>query len=272
MNEQDDWQIANDATRKAWNTNATFWDNRMGEGNDFVDVLIWPATLRLLDPQPDQRILDIACGNGLYARRLAALGADVVAIDFSHELIDLAKLKESYDDRIKYQVIDATSEQELLSLASQPFDAAVCQMALFDMADIETLMRTLPQLLRPGAPFVFTIAHPCFNNNFFKFVAEREDQGGELVTTYSLNLRGYMRSSADPGLAMAEQPVPHIYFHRPLHEILNTAFRFGFVMNGFEERAFPSDYEQLSHALSWGGNYSEFPPVLAARLISPGQS
>ncbi len=42
----------------------------MGEGNDFVEVLIWPATLRLLALQPGQRILDIACGNGLRASSL----------------------------------------------------------------------------------------------------------------------------------------------------------------------------------------------------------
>ena len=73
---------ANDETRAAWNANAGFWDKRMADdGNDFVNVLIWPATQRLLPVQPGQRILEIATGNGLYARRLAALGADVGAND-----------------------------------------------------------------------------------------------------------------------------------------------------------------------------------------------
>jgi len=63
---------ANDETRSAWNTNAPFWDEKMGEGNDFVNILQWPSILRLLDPQPGQRFLDIATGNGLTSRRLAA--------------------------------------------------------------------------------------------------------------------------------------------------------------------------------------------------------
>jgi hypothetical protein len=41
----------------------------MGEGNDFVEVLIWPATERLLDITSGDRVLDIACGNGLTSRQ-----------------------------------------------------------------------------------------------------------------------------------------------------------------------------------------------------------
>ena len=55
----------NDENREAWDTNASFWDERMGEGNDFATVLCWPAILWMLRPQAGQRILDIACGNGL---------------------------------------------------------------------------------------------------------------------------------------------------------------------------------------------------------------
>ena len=44
--------------------------------------------------QPGERVLDAACGNGLYARKLAALGADVVAFDFSEQLIALARERE----------------------------------------------------------------------------------------------------------------------------------------------------------------------------------
>ena len=64
----------------AWDRNAAFWDARMGEGNDFVRTLLAPATDRLLELRPGERVLDAACGNGLYARRLAAAGAEVTAL------------------------------------------------------------------------------------------------------------------------------------------------------------------------------------------------
>ncbi len=60
-------------SRNAWEANAEIWDERMGEdGNDFFNLLCWPALASLLDIQPGRRYLDIACGNGLTSRRLAA--------------------------------------------------------------------------------------------------------------------------------------------------------------------------------------------------------
>jgi hypothetical protein len=37
----------NHIARQSWERNARFWDERMGEGNDFVNVLEWPAIERL---------------------------------------------------------------------------------------------------------------------------------------------------------------------------------------------------------------------------------
>jgi hypothetical protein len=65
---------------------------------------------------------------------------------------------------------------------------------------------------------------------------------------------------------MAGQPVPHIYFHRPISQILGSGFAAGFVVSGMEEPAFPPDFPHRSSELTWGGNYSEFPPVLAASM------
>jgi 2-polyprenyl-3-methyl-5-hydroxy-6-metoxy-1,4-benzoquinol methylase len=72
------------ATRDIWNQNATFWDERGGdEGLLMQRTLITPITERLLDLKRDERVLEIACGNGAFARRMAALGARVVASDFA---------------------------------------------------------------------------------------------------------------------------------------------------------------------------------------------
>ena len=61
----------NSRVQEAWNTNAEFWDQRMAEGNDFFRVLLWPAVEKLLAPAAGERLLDIACGNGVTSRRLA---------------------------------------------------------------------------------------------------------------------------------------------------------------------------------------------------------
>lgn len=148
---------ANQFTHDAWEANAETWDERMGdEGNDFFNVLCWPALESLLDvsttlstgSQAGRRYLDIACGNGLTSRRLAALGARVTAFDFSANLIERARLRSAgLQSLISYHVIDATNAQQLLSLGEHHFDSALSNMALFDMPNVETLFRTLPRLL-----------------------------------------------------------------------------------------------------------------------------
>lgn len=63
----------NVAARRAWDANARFWDERMAGGNDFFELLVWPAVEELLEPQLDQFLLDIACGNGVTSHRLARM-------------------------------------------------------------------------------------------------------------------------------------------------------------------------------------------------------
>lgn len=272
-------------TRDAWEANADAWDARMGdEGNDFFNLLCWPSLVTLLGassarqentvpplsakPLAGQNILDIACGNGLTSRRLATLGAQVTAFDFSANLIEKAKARSAnYREAslITYHVIDATDEQQLLSLGEGTFDSALSNMALFDIADIETLLRTLPKLLKPGGVFVFSLTHPAFNNASSMHVAEEMDLEGEIKTVFSVKISRYMTPYHAKGLALRGQPKPQMYFERPLQYYLNLGFQNGFVLDGFEERAFPPDSPQ-TFPLGWGGNFSEIPPALIARF------
>ena len=76
----------NAEVKEIWNTNAAFWDGRMGEGNDFHKILIEPNQLEMLAIKKGDKILDIACGNGQFARKMTQAGAKVTAIDISEEL------------------------------------------------------------------------------------------------------------------------------------------------------------------------------------------
>jgi 2-polyprenyl-3-methyl-5-hydroxy-6-metoxy-1,4-benzoquinol methylase len=267
----DDLRRANEETRAAWNVNAAFWDERMGEGNDFVEMLTWPATERLLGLKKQERVLDIACGNGLTSRRLAAMGAEVVAFDFAEEMIaHAAERSAEHADHIQYLVLDATDEAALLALGEGRFDAALCAMALFDMAEIKPLFRALARLLRPGGRFVFSVIHPCFNNSHMAHMAETEERDGQLVTVYSVKVYGYMTPTVTHGVAIGGQPEPQLYFHRPLQELVQAGFEAGFVMDGLEERAFPPDHERGKNRIHWSGKFSEIPAVLVARMRLPG--
>ena len=40
--------------KRVWNHNSAYWDENMGEGNDFVNDLCWPAIEELLSIQSGQ--------------------------------------------------------------------------------------------------------------------------------------------------------------------------------------------------------------------------
>jgi len=255
----------NAQAKEAWDRNAAFWNERMGEGNDFFNVLLWPAVERLLKPRPGECLLDVACGNGLTSRRLATAKARVIAFDVSAAMVAIAA---AHPDRlnIDYRVVDATDREILLGLGTAVFDGALCNMALMDMAEIEPLMTALAVLLKPGGRFVFSALHPCFNNPATVQMGELEDRNGTIVTTYSVKIARYKTPFTRVGLAMQGQPVPHPYFHRPLSLLLAPALAAGLVLDGIEEQAFPPDNSGGTTPLSWNGRFSEIPAALIVRL------
>ena len=256
--------------RQAWNHNSAYWDSHMGEGNDFVNVLCWPVIEELLSIQPGQLVLDIACGNGLTSRRLGRLGARVVAFDVAEEMIRFAKQRSSSDDGdIRYFVLDAGDEEGIANICEEKLDAAMSNMALFDMAEIEPLFRSLYRLLKPGGCFVFSMMHPCFNQVHSALYCERTEVDGEEVNNYGVRVSGYMTATMQKGRALVGQPVPQPYFHRPLHSLLGIGLRAGFVLTGIEERAFPATHPPGRREVSWGPDFSEIPPVIIFRMQRP---
>ena len=73
-----------------------------------------------------------------------------------------------------------------------------------------------------------------------------------------------MDGPAQRGEGIVGQPEPHIYLHRPLHELLGVCFQAGFVMDGIEEPAF-SPESKSDRSLGWR-NYSQIPPLLVVRM------
>jgi 2-polyprenyl-3-methyl-5-hydroxy-6-metoxy-1,4-benzoquinol methylase len=269
---QNDIRRANLETLAAWNANAATWDEKMGdEGNDFVNILQWPVILHLLAPQPGQHILDAACGNGLMSRRLAKTGASLTAFDFSSNLIDFARQRTPANLPINYYVLDATEHTDLESLAHLRFDSVLCNMALFDIANIEPLFGLLPRILKPGGIFVFSLMHPAFNNPTSVHLLEESDLSGEIITQYAIKSSRYMSEFQAYGLALRNQPKPQRYFHRPLETYIKLGFQNGFILDGFEERAFPSE-TPANHPLTWGGQFHEFPPVIVIRMSLPNHA
>ena len=198
---------------------------------------------------------------------MADLGADVVAIDQSERFINRARSRTGEgSSRVEYRVMNASDSEGLLTLGLERFDAAVCTMALMDMAVIEPLLSTLPRLLKPGGRFVFSVVHPVFNSGTSHQTAERWDRDGALVTEFGVRVTCYLEPYVHMGVGVPGQPQPQHYFHRPVSLLFNTCFKYGFVLDRMEEPAFPAGLDLSGEGpLSWN-RFHLIPPVLAARM------
>jgi len=216
----------------------TFWealaddcDARMGSGgNDFHRELIRPATLRLLEPRPGERVLDACCGNGLFSLRLAMEGCEVAAFDFSTKMLGHAKKRcADYPGQVSFTQADATQYDQLITLGNEkPFDKAVANMAVMDIEDIGPLFRAVYAMLKPGGVFVFSAVHPCFQTPGMEFT-----QDGEGLVTHN-----YVEPCRHFVTILANNEKRAWHWHRPLQELLGIGFEAGFVLDGLEEPVF----------------------------------
>jgi 2-polyprenyl-3-methyl-5-hydroxy-6-metoxy-1,4-benzoquinol methylase len=247
-----------------WNANAAWWDDCIGNGNEFQTHLIEPASERLLAISPGDLILDIACGAGRFARRMAELGGRVIAIDQSTEFIERARTRTLNNANIEYHIVDAAEAAALLSFGIRRFDKAVCTMALMDMPQIQPLLQSLKQMLKPAGVFVFSVTHPCFHTPAIqRFTEMYEEESGRHSVRSGVKVSSYLKPFAKKTEGIVGQPKPQLYFHRPLHLLFQSCFDAGFVVDRLEEPALPHP-ENRNPGVRWN-DMTEIPPILVVR-------
>jgi SAM-dependent methyltransferase len=100
-----------------------------------------------LDPRPDQRWLDLACGTGAVAERAAVRGAAVTGIDLAPVLIETARERASeHGLEIDYRVGDC----EHLDVPDGSFDAVSSTCGIMFAPDHEATAAELARVTRPG--------------------------------------------------------------------------------------------------------------------------
>jgi ubiquinone/menaquinone biosynthesis C-methylase UbiE len=246
--------------RAAWDALAAYWDENMEAGRTWQRGLIQPAVEELLRLEPGERVLEIACGNGEFSRRMRELGAEVLATDFSESMLERAR---AHGGDVEYRLADAADEEALLGLGEpESFDAVLCNMAIMDMADIEPMVAASSRLLSAEGRFVFSTLHPAFNSTATRMIEVSEDDEG-VVRTYSVKVSSYIRPSVGKGVALEGQPVVQWYFHRPIGALFDLWFAHGFVLDGIGEPVLPREGVRPK---STSGVFVEVPPILVARM------
>jgi len=102
---------------------------------------------------PGDRVLDVACGTGIVARRAAARGATVVGVDVNAQMLDVAR---AADPAVEWIEADATA----LPLADDAFDIVLCQQGLQFMPDPAAALAEMRRVLAPGGRLTVSVWRP----------------------------------------------------------------------------------------------------------------
>ncbi len=100
------------------------------------------------------KILDAACGTGRHAAFLHPLGCEVVGIDQSREMLDVARAKLP---AVRFEV----GSIEHMPFDDDEFDLAVVSLALCHLDDPTTALAELARVVRTGGHVVVTDPHPA---------------------------------------------------------------------------------------------------------------
>ncbi len=205
-----------------------------------------PAVLAALGPVGGQRVLDAACGPGLYSQELLARGADVTAFDASPVMVDLARTRIGDRAQVNQAVLGRP-----LPYADGAFDLIVCALAIHYADNRAAAFTEFFRVLRSGGAVVASTQHPT---------TDWLRKGGSYFD---------IRLETDVWHTQAgDQPVR--FWREPLSALCGYAADAGFLIERVIEPLpvdtmrgrYPDDYEKLSRE----------PGFLILRLAKPYES
>lgn len=256
-----------------YDRNARFYVDFVDRGRQSAaaqghDQLLDRIEARLGKALANARVCDLCCGEGYVGRWLMTRGArEVVGVDLSEALIEVAKTRA---DRavLSYVASDAAKLDEV---GGGAFDLVVCHMGLQDAADHRALFNSVRRVLEPGAPFVFTLLHPCFMAPCHMVEAPPwilDDDGRAVATVVRrYATEGYWNSGGD---GVRGRMGAH---HRTISTYVNDLLASGFALDALEElgadQAPHGSPTAMSDAVGGKGFAAEVPYILlvAARAV-----
>jgi cyclopropane fatty-acyl-phospholipid synthase-like methyltransferase len=245
----------------SWEKSAAWYDRLIGEkGSDLYQQVVIPQSLALLNPQQEESILDLGCGQGVFTRALATNGARVTGIDAAPSLIRKAR---SYHGPhpAEFHVRDAATLDGL-----GPFDAISAILCIQNIEHLATVATAATSVLKPGGRMLWTLNHPCFRiprQTAWGFDEERKIQYRRIDSYASPNRIPIIMH---PGQKNSENTFS---FHRSLQDLLQTGFQAGLRLKALQEWHSHKQSQPGPRARAENRARSEFPLFLALLWEKP---
>jgi len=245
----------------SWEPVAKWYGKHLKEEDTFQAEVIFPGSLRLLFPVKGKSYIDIACGEGSFARAVANTGATVLGFDIASSLIKQAEAK-----KIKgatFRVANATDFARYYDTAS--FDGASCNLAVQNIDDFSAVFRDAGKVLKPGAPFVIVLNHPMFRIPRQTGWGWDEKRGLQYRRVDAYLTPNEIPIVANPGEGTRSK-VTYSY-HRPLEAYMKELAKAGFMVDAIEEWISHRNSDSGPKAKAENRSRQEIPMFMALRAI-----
>jgi len=258
--------------KKGWDHVAGWYDSLISQrGSDHHQQVILPGVMNMLDLQSNERVLDVACGQGVMSEYIAMHSDvdDILGTDISDALIEAANGRAT--DRTSYRVWDAA---DLSNLEHEPVDAATCIMAMMNIENLDAVCKGVYDRLKPGGRFVMVISHPAYRIAGGSAWGWTMDQRtGQQIQFRRVDNYLSEQSSPivmNPGEVSKGKPaITTITHHRPMSSYINACGRNGLVIDAIEEWASQRTSEPGPRAAAENHSRREIPLFMAIRCKKP---
>lgn len=121
-----------------------WYNTRMGE---FADKVETECALSLFKVKPGMHLLDIGCGTGNFSFKLINLGASVVGIDASQEMLKIARKKAlQYKTDIEFKEMNALN----LNFLDNSFDGVLSMATIEFIVDYPRMISEMFRVCKKG--------------------------------------------------------------------------------------------------------------------------
>jgi len=140
-----------ESIRAYWSHRAKTFDLAFGHGIFSPEEFrAWQEPARATLGTSPLRVLELACGTGEITKLILDLGHEVTALDFSEEMLTVARAKHPGNSRVRFILADAENTME----PDQAYDAIVCRHLVWTLTEPEATFREWLRLLRPGGKLI----------------------------------------------------------------------------------------------------------------------
>lgn len=234
--------VSQEKAMQCWDDGAEEFAGRFKRNEEFFHKhIINPTLLNLLGDVKGKAVLDVACGEGHFSRKLTEQvkgDIQITGIDASKKLIDIAQKKnEPFSHSIRFQVGDAS---RLDGLPSNSFDIAICNMALMFIKRYEETIQEVARVLKPQGLFVFSLLHPCFLTPGSGWILEDspDKKKGKRIGWKTDN---YYLRLVYHGVMVECNTKETYYFCRTLEDYFHALRKGGFVVEDLREPVPPKE-------------------------------